>query len=96
VLAGLSAPPLSTSAGRGRLELVLRHEGFLIPAAVFGAIEVFLIFVWALTGAGYFWPIWPFLGLGLVLSFVAIGMFFGTSEAEAEQRRRGELRRGAG
>src|SRR6266508_389423 len=41
VLAGLSAPPLSVSGGR--LGLVLRHEGFLIPAAVFGAIEVFLI-----------------------------------------------------
>jgi hypothetical protein len=85
VLAGLSAPPLTV--GGSRLGLVLRHEGFLVPAAVFGAIEAFLILVWALTGGGYFWPVWPFLGLALVLSFVAIGLFFGTSKDEVARRR---------
>ena len=26
-----------------------------------------LIVIWAATGAGYFWPIWPILGWGLGL-----------------------------
>jgi hypothetical protein len=29
------------------------------------AVNLALIAVWALTGAGYFWPIWPLLGWGL-------------------------------
>lgn len=28
-------------------------------------IMVFLIAIWAITGAGYFWPIWPILGWGI-------------------------------
>ena len=31
-----------------------------------------LVVIWALTGAGYFWPIWPMLGWGIgVLSHAA-------------------------
>ena len=26
-----------------------------------------LIVIWAATGAGYFWPIWPLLGWGIGL-----------------------------
>jgi fatty acid desaturase len=29
------------------------------------AVSALLIVIWALTGAGYFWPIWPILGWGL-------------------------------
>jgi fatty acid desaturase len=31
----------------------------------FVATSVLLVAIWALTGAGYFWPIWPILGWGL-------------------------------
>ena len=29
------------------------------------AVSALLVAIWALTGAGYFWPIWPILGWGL-------------------------------
>jgi hypothetical protein len=32
---------------------------------VFAAVQLLLVVVWALTGAGYFWPIWPFMGWGI-------------------------------
>jgi hypothetical protein len=32
---------------------------------VFLAVQLLLVTIWALTGAGYFWPIWPFMGWGL-------------------------------
>lgn len=34
------------------------------------SVMALLVVIWALTGAGYFWPIWPILGwgLGVVLS----------------------------
>ena len=28
------------------------------------AVSAMLVVIWALTGAGYFWPIWPILGWG--------------------------------
>jgi fatty acid desaturase len=31
----------------------------------FLATAVLLVAIWALTGAGYFWPVWPILGWGL-------------------------------
>jgi hypothetical protein len=36
-----------------------------IHLGVWGLLVVFFVFVWAATGAGYFWPIWPALGIGL-------------------------------
>jgi hypothetical protein len=33
----------------------------------FLAVNLVLIAIWAATGAGYFWPIWPLLGWGLGL-----------------------------
>jgi Domain of unknown function (DUF1707)/2TM domain len=30
-------------------------------------VSVMLVAIWALTGAGYFWPIWPILGWGVGL-----------------------------
>jgi Domain of unknown function (DUF1707)/2TM domain len=32
---------------------------------VFLAVQALLLIIWAVTGAGYFWPIWPFLGWGI-------------------------------
>ena len=29
------------------------------------AVMALLVAIWALTGAGYFWPVWPILGWGL-------------------------------
>jgi hypothetical protein len=31
------------------------------------AVMLLLVAIWALTGAGYFWPIWPMLGWGIGL-----------------------------
>jgi hypothetical protein len=35
--------------------------------AAFVAVNLMLIVIWAATGGGYFWPIWPLLGWGLGL-----------------------------
>jgi DUF1707 SHOCT-like domain/2TM domain len=39
------------------------------------AVSVLLVAIWALTGMGYFWPIWPILGWGI--SFVCPGSLRG-------------------
>jgi signal transduction histidine kinase len=38
-----------------------------IHKGVFASFAVFFVFVWLMSGLGYFWPMWPIIGLGLVL-----------------------------
>ena len=38
-------------------------------------VSVMLVAIWALTGMGYFWPVWPILGWGI--SFVGPGRLGG-------------------
>jgi hypothetical protein len=41
-------------------------------ARVFLLVQVSLVAIWLLTGAGYFWPVWPFLGWGIGLAAHAL------------------------
>jgi class 3 adenylate cyclase len=55
---------------RGGLETSVR-----IHFAIYAAVNVMLIGIWAASGAGYFWPIWPILGWGIGLSCHAAPLF---------------------
>ena len=44
------------------------------------SVSVMLVAIWALTGAGYFWPVWPALGWGF-------GLFLGTSVCSRADKR---------
>ena len=37
-------------------------------ALVYCAVNTLLVVIWAVSGAGYFWPIWPIAGWGLALA----------------------------
>jgi Domain of unknown function (DUF1707) len=57
-------------ADRERVAERLRRaagEGRLAPEELraFAATSILLVAIWALTGAGYFWPVWPILGWGV-------------------------------
>ncbi len=45
-------------------------EGFRIHLISYLAVNGMLVIIWALTGAGYFWPIWliGLWGIGLVIN----------------------------
>jgi hypothetical protein len=55
-----SASPPARVPSAGALELKRR----VVSAVV---IVVFLIGIWAASGGGYFWPVWPALGLALAV-----------------------------
>jgi signal transduction histidine kinase len=38
-----------------------------------GAVAVYFIAVWAITGHGYFWPVWPILGMAILLGALTVG-----------------------
>jgi signal transduction histidine kinase len=52
----------TTASPERRRRLAVDH------AAVFTVVNGLLVAIWAVTGAGYFWPIWPLLGWGAVLA----------------------------
>ena len=54
--------------GELRRDLPQRPESdFGEHLRIFLAVNALLIAIWALTGAGYFWPVWPFMGWGLAV-----------------------------
>jgi hypothetical protein len=63
VVADLPAQAALTGSARRSPEL-----------GAFAATAILLLAIWALTGMGYFWPVWPILGWGL---FVVPGALTG-------------------
>ena len=49
-----------------------RDDSVRVVAGSLMMIAVFLVVIWALTGAGYFWPIWPILAFGLVIGLKSV------------------------
>ena len=47
-----------------RLKAKRSFKGLLVTAA---GVIVLMIVIWALSGGGYFWPIWVVFGLGIAL-----------------------------
>jgi hypothetical protein len=73
-----------------RLEEKRDFRTHVVTYVVFNS---FLVAIWAITGSGYFWPVWPLFGwsIGLVLHAWTVFGQGEISEAdiEREMRRRG-------
>jgi hypothetical protein len=71
-----------------------RRTGLRVRASVLGAAAVI---VWALTGAPNAWPVWPLLGIGLIVALDAWGVLGNPparrSELEGQQNVRAARRR---
>ena len=70
--------------------IVARFRGSRMLAGSSGigaALAAFLIVVWAITEHGYFWPVWPMLGIAIVLAieFLAV-LLLGPDRAELTER----------
>ena len=63
---------------------------FLIVAIVISAL---MVAIWALTGMGYFWPMWPMFGLAIALVFTAIGTFGPGRGHPSEDQIQAEMRK---
>jgi uncharacterized membrane protein len=67
-------------------------RGFAVSVAIFVVVNILLVAIWGSTGAGYFWPIWPFLGMGIGLAFHGWSVYFRRPISEDDIRR--EMERG--
>jgi len=52
----------------------------------YGLLSVVLLVVWAMSGGGYFWPIWPILGFAILLGGQAF--YFLSTQTQGRERRR--------
>jgi hypothetical protein len=51
------------------LDRVKAKRDFKSHLAAYIIINAMLVVIWAASGGGYFWPIWPLLGWGVGVAF---------------------------
>ena len=70
---------------------ILRRRGFYLHAALWAVTNVFLVVIWALSGGGHPWFLYPLLGWGIGLVAHGVSSFMlsdpGDVVLEREQRR---------
>jgi hypothetical protein len=62
-------------------------RAFRFHLALYLAVNLLLIAIWASTARGYFWPIWPILGWGIGIAFHGWAAYFRKPISEDEIRR---------
>jgi class 3 adenylate cyclase len=62
--------------GLGDCSLRVR-ESFKIHLTVYLLVNFLLVGIWAASGGGYFWPVWPILGWGIGVAFHAAPLIAG-------------------
>lgn len=75
---GVEAPsggPTQTERELARKRVQDRRD-FGSHLVAYVVINAFLIAIWAVTGAGYFWPVWVIAGWGVGLVLHAWDVFF--------------------
>ena len=77
------ATPMSAARAEARKRLQAKRE-FGSNLVAYVVINTFLVVVWALTGAGYFWPAWVLAGWGVGLLLHAWETFVRQPITEAE------------
>ena len=83
------------------LKSLKAKQDFKVHLTSYLVVNGFLVVLWAVTGRGYFWPIWPILGWGVGLLFHGLSLRWADSEptqaqidAEAARIRRRDNRGG--
>jgi hypothetical protein len=69
----LHGTPAEREQARKRIERKRKLYGDLLAYVV---INAFLVVVWAITGAGYFWPGWVLAGWGVLLLLDAWDVYY--------------------
>ncbi|MBI1349833.1 MAG: hypothetical protein GC156_01790 [Actinomycetales bacterium] len=69
------------------------QSGFWRLLGIFVIVWIILTAVWALSGGGYFWPIWAIFGMSIALLFVGWGAFGPRQKLPSEDRIQDEIKK---
>lgn len=87
-----TSPPDQDNLRKQAQHRVSAQLNFKRYLGLWAIISIFMVVIWAATGLGAFWPIWPIVGMGIAAGFMgwsAYGPRTGPTEEqiEAEMRR---------
>ncbi len=74
------------------IKRIKEKRDFTSHLVVYLAVNTLLVVVWAMSGSGYFWPVWPIVGWGIGVAMHAFETFRSPISEEAIQR---EMNRGS-
>ena len=63
---------------------VRKRRDFVAHVVAYVVINAAIVGIWAITGAGYFWPAWVMIGWGIGLVLNAWDVFFRRPITEAD------------
>ncbi len=72
-------------AARKRVE---EKKGFFIHFAVYICVNIFLVIIWAVTGDGFPWFVFPLGGWGIGILFHFLGVYVFSQQSERDRRER--------
>lgn len=78
-------PPMQLTRGGRAL-----RQSVKIHLTIYALVNLLLIGIWAASGGGYFWPIWPLLGWGIGLGAHAAPVIAGAGKRPARALRERE------
>jgi uncharacterized membrane protein len=78
---------------RAAIERIKARGDFWRLLGVFVIIWLILTAIWALSGGGYFWPVWAIFGMSIGLAFAALGAFGPRKHIPTEEEIAEEVRR---
>lgn len=82
--------PSVVPPGRREAARIAQRRELARHASTYALVMVLLVAIWAISGAGYFWPIWPLLGWGIgVASHGADALGLPTRRHDAGRRATG-------
>jgi hypothetical protein len=74
-------------------ERLTKKREFYAHVLAYVLVNAGLVVIWAMTGAGFFWPVFPILGWGIGLVFHAWDTYAGGPKEARIQREMERLRR---
>jgi hypothetical protein len=77
------------------IERVKAKRGFQQMAVTGVLVSIFLVVIWAVSGAGFFWPVFPIVGFGIGMGFAAWNAYGRKPITESEIDQEIERERGA-
>lgn len=78
---------LPTLARPGPKPVTRRQRATRDHVIAYVVVNLFLVVIWAVTGHGYFWPIWPILGWGLGVTLDVLGVDRSHRQRARDRRR---------